>query len=268
MRRVFLDCLRDVFARHHMRRAFVTHGWLGRTVLALFLLTGTPAQASPIVADISTYRVAIDAGFTGIRLFIFGARNASGDVVVVIRGPEKTFVVRKKENMGGIWVNRKQFRFSGVPEFYAVASAKPLENLEAEALLKKLGIGSNALLASPEGANALALFPEFSNAFFEYQQKKRLYQNDVSLSFMGETLFKTTIPFPDTIPKGDYTAEIYLISNGELSGMQTMPIRVEKTGFDAFVADIAQQQPLLYGLLAVLFAACSGMLAAKAFGRL
>lgn len=236
-------------------------------LLAALLLLPLPALASPIVADISTYRIAIDAGFTGIRVFIFGARNESGDVVVVIRGPEKNFVVRKKERALGIWVNRKQLTFSGVPDFYAVATAKPLESLQSPDLLARLGLTGGALLNPPAGKTARAMFPEFAGAFFAHQQRSKLYNETLPLSFMGETLFKTTIPFPDNIPRGDYTAEIYLISDGEVTGMQAMPIRVEKSGFDALVADIAHRHALLYGLLCVLLALSAGWAAGKLFER-
>ncbi len=238
-----------------------------KRLLFILLFFALPAQANPIVADISTYRVAIDAGFTGIRLFIFGARNAAGDVVVVIRGPERNFIVRKKESIGGVWMNRRQVTLQGVPDYYAVASAKPVEAINAPTLMRLLGIGSKLLLPAPQGAHEKALFPEFADAFLDYQQKNRLYNEALPLSFMGETLFKTTIPFPDNIPRGDYTAEIYLISDGQLAGMQAMPIRVEKSGFDATVSDFAHHYPWLYGLTAVLLALGAGWGAGKLFER-
>lgn len=238
-----------------------------RLLMAICLsLAASSAQANPIVADISTYRIAIDAGFTGIRMFIFGARNESGDVVVVIRGPESDFVVRKKVEVGGIWVNRDRLTFSGVPNFYAIAASKPLNTLQANALLDKLGIGDSALLAPPASNHDRTVFPEFSSAFLAYQNAHHLYNESLPLGFMGETLFKTVIPFPDNIPKGDYTAEVYLISDGELAGMQTMPIRVEKTGFDAAVYDLAHQYALLYGMCAIALALLAGWTAGKLFG--
>jgi hypothetical protein len=57
--------------------------------LTLFLLLTFPAVASPVVADMSNYEITMDSNFNGTRLFMFGARNESGDVIAVIRGPEK-----------------------------------------------------------------------------------------------------------------------------------------------------------------------------------
>ena len=84
---------------------------------------------------------------------------------------------------------------------------------------------------------------------------------------MGETLFKTVIPFPDTIPRGMYTAEIYLISDGTLVGMQALPIKVEKTGFDAAVYDFAHVHPLRYAAIAITMAIIAGWGADKVFRR-
>jgi outer membrane receptor protein involved in Fe transport len=73
-------------------------------------------------------------------------------------------------------------------------------------------------------------------AFLDHHAAKKLYvSNPESIKFMGETLFKTVIDFSDTIPSGTYTAEIYLLSDGEVVGMQSTPITVEKSGLDAFV---------------------------------
>ncbi len=95
-------------------------------LLALMLsILPLPALAvTPIVADISNYRIDIDSGFNGTRIFLFGARNDNGDVVVVVRGPRKDFMVRKKEQIMGIWMNRERMKFFNVPDFYAIIGSK------------------------------------------------------------------------------------------------------------------------------------------------
>ncbi len=238
--------------------------WL---VLVLSWLCVTQAEASPVVADLSTYRIAIDAGFNGIRVFVFGARNDAGDVMVVIRGPQKEFTVRKKERVAGMWINRKQVIFRGVPDFYAVAATHPLDTLENATLRHSLGIGEDTLLAAPAGEYNTARIGEFSEALLAHERARGLYPALLPLSFMGETLFKTVVPFPDTIPRGEYTAEIYLISDGALVGMQVLPIHVEKSGLDAFLFDLAHHAPLLYGLLAITLALGAGWLADRLFAH-
>ncbi len=241
-----------------------------RLLLSLALMfVAAPVQASPLIADISNYRVEIDAGFNGTRLFLFGARNDNGDVVLVVRGPEKNFTVWKKEKIAGIWVNTDHMVFKNVPDYYIIATSRPLD-VETNALLyKQLKIGKDTLLTPPRNPDMLPKFNDFSKAFFDFQEKRRLYlPKPEEISFMGETLFKTKADFPDTIPKGEYTAEIYLISDGEVTGVQNMPIQVVKSGMDAVIYDYAHHDPLMYGITAVVVALCAGWGVARIFEKL
>ncbi|MDX2112624.1 MAG: TIGR02186 family protein [Alphaproteobacteria bacterium] len=235
--------------------------WL---LLLLCLLFAPPAKASPLVADLSQYRIEMDANFNGTRLFLFGARNDVGDVVAVVRGPARHYMVRKKEPMMGLWVNRERMKLYDVPSFFALASSKPLEELQADVALARLGISRDGLLPPPASSTQQTRHSEFTDAFLTYQQQRRLYTKaPTQLRFMGEMLFKTTIEFPDTIPPGDYTAELYLLRDGEIAGMQSIPITVNKTGLDAFIYNAAHRFPFLYGICAILLALGAGWLAGR-----
>ncbi|NBO19457.1 MAG: hypothetical protein EBV03_09590 [Proteobacteria bacterium] len=243
---------------------------MNRLWLAIGLLLWAPPAlaATPVVADLSNYSISIDSSFNGTRMFVFGARNAGGDIVVVVRGPSKHYIVRKKEPIGGVWVNRERMKFYNVPDFYAVASSKPLSDMGDSPLLAQLGIGQDNLLTPPPRTLSSGNFPDFEEAFLRHQQRSRLYSmTPEPVNFMAETLFKTAIDFPDNIPPGNYTAEIYLISDGELVGMQSTPISVVKSGLDAFLFDYAHNHPVFYGLTAVLLALGVGWGAARAFEK-
>lgn len=234
--------------------------------LALALALTSPAKASPIVADLSNYTISMDAGFNGTRLFVFGARGDSGDVVVVIRGENKNYIVRKKEEFAGMWINKERMKFMDMPNFYAIASSKPLSEINETALFSKLGIGQKFLFSEPNDEKQKDRFNEFQNAFLEHQHTQKLYPTSPEpISFMEETLFKTTIDFSDNIPAGNYTAEIYLLSDGEIVGMQSTPITVVKSGIDAFIYNFAHNSPALYGIVAILLALGAGWGAGRLF---
>lgn len=233
--------------------------------LILFVIPSF-ANAAPLVADLSNYRIAMDAGFNGTRMFLFGARNDNGDIVVVIRGSQKDYIVRKKEKIAGMWVNHDRMKFYDIPNFYAVASSRPLSEINQATLFAKLGIGEYNLFNPTVGTLKTTKFNEFENAFLDYQRSNHLYNtNTDNIGFMGETLFKTVIEFSDNIPPGKYTAEIYLISDGEVVGMQSTPIDVVKTGLDAFIYNYAHKSPALYGLSAIILALSAGWLAGRLF---
>src|SRR3546814_898463 len=93
--------------------------------VALALSMSSAARAQ-LVADLSEHLIAITTGFIGTDVLLFGAIDGPGDVVVVVRGPQRTEIVRRKARIAGIWVNERDMTFNGVPSFYVVASAKPL----------------------------------------------------------------------------------------------------------------------------------------------
>jgi uncharacterized protein (TIGR02186 family) len=228
------------------------------------LLMPAAVHAKPLVADASLHAIAIDSGFTGTSILLFGARQGAGDILVVVRGPLMDTVVRKKERVSGMFVNRHSMEYQDVPSFYALASTYPIESLEGQELLARLGIGQRSLAMR----YSLPGDEHFWTALVGERQRKRLYTpKPAPISFMGETLFKTIIQFPETIARGEYTAEVYLINHGELISMQSTPIEVKKRGFDAFVFDTAHNYPLTYGLVAVMIAVIIGWLAATLLKR-
>jgi uncharacterized protein (TIGR02186 family) len=145
-------------------------------VLLCFFLS--PANAAPLVADMSNYQIAMDSSFNGTRIFLFGTRNESGDIVIVIRGENKKFIVRKKEEFAGIWVNKDRMKLYNIPNFYAVASSKPLTEIDQNGLFKKLGIGEENLLTPPDDLRKMAQFNEFEAAFLDYKREEKLYRTN------------------------------------------------------------------------------------------
>jgi len=237
-----------------------------RFFILAFLAVIQPANSAPLVADLSNYSIAMDAGFNGTRLFLFGVRNDSGDIVVVVRGPKKNYMIRKKEKFAGVWINHDRMKFYDVPDFYAVASSRHLSEINKSALFTRLGIGEENLFTHASSESETDKFSEFQNAFLDHQHTNRLYAtNPDNIGFMSETLFKTVIEFSDNIPPGDYTAEIYLISDGEVVGMQSTPISVVKSGLDAFIYNFAHNSPALYGISAIILALSAGWVTGRLF---
>lgn len=243
---------------------------------AVFLGMVLPAahsHARPLIADLSQHFIAIDSRFTGTRLILFGSRQAAGDIIVVVRGPARDYTLRKKERISGIWINSQSLEMHGVPDYYAIAATKPLDRILPPSLQRSLQIGiphlSYLTLDTPSLSDEPASEQAFLNAFISAKKEKKLYaDNAESITFMGDTLFKTVINFPDTLPRGDYTAEVYLVHGRQVVSMQSTPLNVAKTGFDAFIFRLAHVYPALYGILAVVVAVAAGWTASALFRKL
>jgi uncharacterized protein (TIGR02186 family) len=236
-------------------------------LLLLCLLTAAPARAAePLIADLTSHLVAITTGFTGTNVVLFGATDGQGDVVVVVRGPDHDVVVRRKSRVGGIWMNKRQMTFQGVPSYYEILSSKPLDDIMPTAVQAFHQIGIDHLRMGVAEKRSPEDIAEFRAALIRQQQREALYPTTVGrVSFLGDRLFHATLSFPANVPTGTYRLEVFLVRNGQVVSGQTSPLVVSQVGIDAEVNDFANRRSLLYGVIAVIGAAMAGWLASLPF---
>jgi uncharacterized protein (TIGR02186 family) len=250
---------------------------------AAFLALGwAPAQAEEppsqetVQSDISTREISIQSNFAGIEIVIFGSVDFSRasapdegkyDVITLVRSPAEPFVVRRKERVGGIWVNRASRTFADVPGFYAVLSTRPVKAITTDETLKSLGIGFDNLdfgKVDEDDATQAA----FRSALIRLKQDQNLFQDhDDGVSFIGRSLFRASVDLPVNVPIGRYTSDVYLFRDGKLISKSESTIEVSQVGFERVVYLLARQHPFIYGLAAVVIAVVVGLLGWIAFRR-
>ena len=249
---------------------------MGRLVL-LMLLLALPVQAEQIVSGLSQSRVSINASFDGTAILIYGAaiRDAPPpswplmQVIVAVEGPVVPIVVRHKERVAGIWINRGAMSIEGAPSFYAVMSTGRLEDIlspEEDKLHRvsiPMEIGTVKMKAGA-GATAdyLAAFERIKEASGTY----RLAPGSVLL--LQQALFRTEVALPANLVEGEYRVRIFLTRGGKVVDVQESQIEVSKAGVERFLFRLAQDQPLLYGLIALLIAGLAGWGASEVFRRM
>lgn len=230
-------------------------------LLAATLLLTLPAaaRAQQLVADLTSHLVAITTGFTGTSVVLFGAVEGGGDIVVVVRGPEGETVVRRKSRVAGIWLNTRSIAFANVPQYYAVLSNKPVDEIVPANLRQLHEIGIEDLKLVPAEKAKPADIAEFRAALVEEQQHSKLYDKQPgTVNFLGDKLFRASLDFPATVPTGTYLIQVFLVRKGDIVAAQTTPLIISQTGLEADINDFAQNRPLLYGLVAVALAAMAG----------
>ncbi len=235
---------------------------------AAAVASGALAQRAPLVADLSSYVIAIDSGFTGTEVLLYGAVDEAGDLIVVVRGPAERVVVRRKDRVAGVWMNRDSIVFDGVPAYYAVAATRPLAEIARPALLSLHQIGIDAVRLTPLAERPADEIETFRKALVRQRTRDGLYTGTPGkVSFLGERLFRTRLYVPANVPTGAYRAEVFLIRDGAVVSAEATPLFINKTGFQAEVAFIAHTRPALYGLAAILIALAAGWAAAAAFRK-
>ena len=238
--------------------------------LAAFAIgAGSVARAQQFIVDVSSRVVPITTGFTGADLLLFGNRASDGEVVVIVRGPAEETVVRKKENVAGIWVNLSQMSFPEVPSFYHVAASGNLVDLSVREVLRRYGIGAEILEHVPadKSANPTAV-KVYRDALIRNKQRLGLFADKVgTVSFVGQQMFRTTVWFPVNVATGSYRIEVFEVRNGKVLNATASSLLVRKTGFEAAVFNFAHQYSVGYGLIAIIIAMVAGWLAGMMFRK-
>lgn len=242
-------------------------------VLFLLLPGGSAWAAEPLVADLSKHLVAITTGFAGTDVLLFGAieemeGGKPGDVVVVVRGPNRTETLRRKDRTAGIWINSGNAKVDNAPSFYMVAATRPLEELAPPAMLDRHRIGLDHLGLDIRVKDDKADTAQYRDAMIRLNQQRGLYgQKVLDIGMLSQRLFRTDVHFPANVPVGVYMVEVYLMVDGQVASAQTTPLVVSKIGIGADVYDFAHHQAVAYGIIAVVLAALTGWLAAVAFKK-
>jgi len=236
-------------------------------------VTASKADGS-LVTDISSHLISVTSDFTGTDLLLFGTIRAladenekdHGDIIVVVRGPERELIVRKKERIAGIWANSQSVTLQKVPSFYASASNRPVEEITSKTTLDRLRIGPDRLAFKAKENNA-HVFP-YKKAVIRQKKEAELYSDSQStVHFLGPSLFRTTIHFPANVTVGNYTAEFYLFRDGDLVSAQSSPLFIKKVGLGRQIFDFARNYPALHGIAAIVIALIAGWIASAIFRK-
>ena len=241
-------------------------------LLALFFLTG--ARDPILVPDVSQHYIEIGHDFNGTALLLFGAilspegtRAAQDyDIVVVLEGPTRPIVLRQKSRVAGIWINADSATFRSAPSFYAVASARPLDQIVDDRTAAIYELGLRALQLSPSDSIDPGAQARFSSGLVDLMTRSGLYHQDGhAVTVTGQVLYQARIFLPSSVPIGNYTAETFAISHGRVVASAISHVEVRKLGMDLAITDFAQHSAFLYGLLAVTISVVMGWVAGRFF---
>jgi uncharacterized protein (TIGR02186 family) len=238
------------------------------------------ARAEGLVTMLSTNSVEITSNYTGTEIAIFGAverdaqtvpRKMPYEIVVVVKGPAAPFIVRQKENMGGIWVNASQQKFGAIPKFYALTSSGKLNTIISSAQQKSLNLGLSALVSNAANLgnkSAQTSDESFYNALIRLRKEQNLFQQyEDSVIMQRANTFRANVPLPAHAPLGRYEVGVYLFSGGVLLASENSGFYVRKIGFEADTALLAKTKPFTYGVAAALMAVFIGWMASVVFRR-
>lgn len=247
-----------------IRAAFLT--------LCLMLLGG--ARDPILVPEISQHEIQVRQGFTGADLLLFGAiltpegnrAAADYDVVVVLKGPVRSIVLREKQKVAGVWVNADSAEFRSAPSFFAVAASRPVDEIVDDKTAAIYELGLKWVQLSPIGVIEPKEQTRFASGLVDLMRRQELYQESGrAVQISGGVLYQARISLPSSVQTGTYTAETFAIQRGRVIASASSKVEVTKEGFERFVAEAAQRDSLLYGLFAVFVSVAMGWVAGRLF---
>ena len=244
---------------------------------AALLFASAPCAAAEIEIALTDDRVAVDTGFAGARLTLFGAISgiddpASVDIISVISGPGGRFHVREMQKSNLIWTPGPRHVVDGAPGLYLTYSTRPIDDiaplplqadyrLDAEYL--DFHIGREGAATDIGERHAL-----FRSAFLSEAEALGLYHARVGgVAFKKGSLFTITARLPANTPVGAYDVAVYLFRHGELLGSDTAELAVNRVGMERRIYDLAHNRPVSYGLFCVALSLLAGWSASLAFRK-
>lgn len=237
----------------------------------------TPATEN-IQIGLSTDHVSITAGFSGADLTIFGslenadplvARRGRYDIIVVLEGPARPVVVRRKDRVLGIWINLESETFENVPVSYSVATTRPLQDVTDPNSYKQLSLGAANIYMQPaDDGESPATIQEFTAALRERKTATGLYSENVGgVQFLSQNLFRATVRLAPNVPVGTHKARAFLFKSGLFIKESSAQLEIRKSGFEQSIFRVAHDYSFLYGVFAVLLAMLTGWLGRLVFRK-
>lgn len=245
-----------------------------RFLILLLILAAPALSEEKIVLGLSQNRVAITANFDGSEILIFGAvkrdRVVTGrgplQVIITVTGPAEQVVVRRKQRVFGIWMNKDAVEVTGAPSFYAIAATGELDDLLTEGYNRLYHVGINNTMQAVNIPDSLGDAEEFTAAIIRIREDEGLFIGETgTIDLAEETLFRTSIALPSNLVEGDYRVRTLLTRDKQVVDVSETTIAVRKVGLERFIYSLAQERPLIYGLLSLTIAILAGWMASAVF---
>jgi len=216
-------------------------------------------QAADVDFTLGQTAVNMDLFYDGASIPVTGSIPEGAMVVVRFTGKVGEVVMKQKgKAMGLLWMNMNTLHFSNMPAICLVESSAALTGQAEE----KLGLDSvvNSIAIEPASADRQMLLPEL----LKLKKSEGLYREDAEAVKLesakdGRQAFSASIRVPSRLSPGEYSVEVFAVKDGEIIGQGTKPIAARLVGVPAFIANMAFNHGLWYGVLASAISMLAGL---------
>lgn len=229
------------------------------------------AQERPAVfmLNLADDHVAITTGFNGTQVKVFGTKVSKEiDPIIVLEGPRRDVVMRRKKRILGIWLNLEAMTFKETPALYKIAAGTGvLDNLGEETRFKE-ELGAAYLRLTPKKKKLRDDYVHFRRALLALKNEKGLYSKEIGrIENISDGFYKTGFTLPANLPRGEYIVRGYAVVDDVIIDQQSLKFRVHQDGVASDILEYAEEKPALYGIIGVLIAIIVGWGATQVLRR-
>jgi uncharacterized protein (TIGR02186 family) len=220
----------------------------------------------PVSVSVSESLIQITPRYHGELVRVRGTAPEECAVVVKLTSTRRDARYSLKRKIGPLWLSRGQVYFYNVPLMYKVKSTGSLDDLLSAADQVKYVLGRAGLKASIRVSPGVDRDVYLDEMIFVRQRIRFFSFGEGSVQREGPS-FSTTFFWPPDGPPGRYRVEAFAVRQGRIVGTAETEVQVQLVGFEAWVRNLAMAHGIVYGVLAVMIAIASGLLASTAFRR-
>lgn len=260
-----------------------------KRILPLFIILGlvcfwgapaaaiTPEAKQKVVTAASKNLIEIGLSYRGDQIHFFGVNPVPGTDLIIKLTAEKDEEIKfsVKGKVGPFWMTVKQYDVTGAPFMYKIHASKPVKEIVSEATAQELELGYPAIrhkmkmhLSKGEAA------PEDADKVFQgmlkIKERAILYnivEDPARFQVAEGKLFKHYFRFPPAATEGRYQVESFCFQKGQLVGYGKDIIEIKKVGLESWLTETSQNQPVFFGIMAVLIAMGAGLLVGVIFRK-
>lgn len=207
---------------------------------------------------VSDRNICLTCRYAGELVKISGMVDPGCDVVVKLTAPRVPAVFSRIGKAGPFWLSRERIYFDNVPQMYKEKCSRPLEEILSPAEQVHYHLGFRGLRASVKLRTHVNHPDLYLNELIAVRQAARLYNlGELGVRHQGSRFF-TSFFWPPRAPSGHYEIEALAVKNRRVVAVESTSIEIRKVGIEAFIANLARTNGVLYGLFAVLLALAVG----------
>jgi len=225
---------------------------------------GTPRTA--LSCKVTPPVIEVGSFYEGASVRVEGVAAPRSRLIVTVAGSDREERFNQKARLGPVWMSAGHVRISGAPSLFLQFSTDPVPSVEGRCF-DETSIAARMRI-DPPTAGAAAL----RASFFALKKSDGTYVfSDRGVAIDEAGAYHVDFRWPKKAPPAEYQLHVYEVRGGAVTAEACAALSVVRTGFPAWLADLAESRASMYGVAAVLIGAfagfCIDLLTTRIFGK-